>query len=105
MATKSNREERTTGRERLLTLLESKANHLADKYNRQHAQLQELRRERERLLQDREQLQTTIRALEQRLSVRGDTSATAPVLELRREVGEMIGVVDQCLDLLENGVR
>lgn len=104
MATKSKTEDRNR-RERLLTLLESKANHLADKYNRQHAQLLELREEREKLLQDQEQLKTNIRALEQKLSVRGDTTAIAPVLELRQEVNEMIGIVDQCLDLLENGIR
>lgn len=104
MATKSKTEDRSR-RERLLTLLESKANHLADKSKRQHAQLLELREEREKLLQDREQLKTNIRALEQKLSVRGDTTAIAPVLELRQEVNEMIGIVDQCLDLLENGIR
>lgn len=104
MATKSKTEDRNR-RERLLTLLESKANHLADKYKRQHTQLLELREEREKLLQDQEQLKTNIRALEQKLSVRGDTTTIAPVLELRQEVNEMIGIVDQCLDLLENGIR
>ena len=76
-----------------------------EKFRRQRAQLSGLRQERDSLLEERERLKGEIRALEQKLSVRGDTEAVAPVLELRREVDEMIELVEHCLELIDNDPR
>ncbi len=95
----------TDSRDRLLTLLEEKTGHLVEKFRRQRAQLSGLRQERDSLLEERERLKGEIRALEQKLSVRGDTEAVAPVLELRREVDEMIELVEHCLELIDNDPR